>query len=197
MLPTSGLLEPAIANITGAPLSTVRRHAQRLREGGMLSVSGRGSSAALWEISDAINVVISICCSETHSEAVEIVEKVRAAKLDRSRSILDDCVARGLRIADAQTAGEALEGLVADVMASRLDAHVALDFVNKGDVVSIGLLRSSEQPRMATYIYGSREPVAPLLRIARVEDARESLLKPLAICLWRRPESWGRLAASQ
>jgi hypothetical protein len=100
----------------GMTMGAVQYYAQTLRNAGLLSKSGRGLAAAHFTVVDVSNWLLALCVSETAATAPTEVNLTREAAFDPMTSAVLKDVSRGLKVADAKTAGEAIEFLIWDMI---------------------------------------------------------------------------------
>ena len=72
----SAELADAFASVLGISATEVRHHLRNLRQAGLISVAGRGASAAQMTADDAINVVLAIVGSERVKDSVSTFNKL-------------------------------------------------------------------------------------------------------------------------
>jgi hypothetical protein len=123
--PTSGLMLPLIAKMMNEPLRTTQAHAQKLRDGGLLAISGRGNSAAIWGTPDGVNVPVSLAIATNSTEAVKTVLRVRELPPHGELIELPVGYTQGLTFFDAVNAGCALENMLNDIRSGRLSEWAA------------------------------------------------------------------------
>jgi hypothetical protein len=116
---TSGEIAEILSQELGMTLGAVQYYAQALRNAGLLSKGGRGPAAAHLTVVDVSNWLFALCVSETAATAPEEVNLTREAPLDPLTSAVLKDVSRGLKVADAVTAGEAIESLIWDMVDGR------------------------------------------------------------------------------
>jgi hypothetical protein len=116
---TSGEIAEILSQELGMTMGAVQYYAQTLRDAGLLSKGGRGLAAAHLTVVDVSNWLFALCVSGTAATAPEEVKLTREAALDTVTSVLMKDVSRGLNVADAKTAGEAIEFLIWDIIDGR------------------------------------------------------------------------------
>jgi hypothetical protein len=116
---TSGEIAEILSQELGMTMGAVQYYAQTMRDAGLLSKGGRGLAAAHLTVVDVSNWLFALCVSETAATAPEEVKLTREAALDTVASVLMKDVSRGLKVANAKTAGEAIESLIWDMIDGR------------------------------------------------------------------------------
>jgi hypothetical protein len=116
---TSGEIAEILAEELGMTMGAVQYYAQAMRNAGLLSKSGRGPAAAHLTVVDVSNWLLALCVSETAATAPAEVKLTREAPLDKVTSVMSKDVTRGLKVATAVTAGEAIESLIWDMIDGR------------------------------------------------------------------------------
>jgi hypothetical protein len=116
---TSGEIAEILSQELGMTMGAVQYYAQTMRNAGLLSKGGRGLAAAHLTVVDVSNWLLALCVSETAATASEEVRLTREATLDPITSVILKDVSRGLKVADAKTAGEAIEFLTWDMIDGR------------------------------------------------------------------------------
>jgi hypothetical protein len=116
---TSGEIAEILTEELGMTLGAVQYYAQTMRNAGLITKSGRGPAAAHLTVVDVSNWLLALCVSETAARAPEEVKLTREAPLDKVTSTLSKDVTRGLKVATAVTAGEAIESLIWDMIDGR------------------------------------------------------------------------------
>jgi hypothetical protein len=116
---TSGEIAEILSQELGMKMGAVQYYAQTMRNAGLLSKSGRGPAAAHLTVVDVSNWLLALCVSETAARAPAEVKLTREAPLDNVTSTLLKDVSRGLKVANAVTAGEAIESLIWDMIDGR------------------------------------------------------------------------------
>jgi hypothetical protein len=116
---TSGEIAEIFSQELGMTMGAVQYYAQTMRDAGLLSKGGRGLAAAHLTVIDVSNWLFALCVSETAATAPEEVKLTRGAAFDPITSIVLKDVSRGLKVADAKTAGEAIEFLISDMIDGR------------------------------------------------------------------------------
>jgi hypothetical protein len=116
---TSGEIAEILSEELGMTMGAVQYYAQVLRNAGLLSKGGRGPAAAHLTVVDVSNWLFALCVSETAAIAPEEVKLTREAPLDPITSVVSKEASRGLKVAHAVTAGEAIESLIWDMIDGR------------------------------------------------------------------------------
>jgi hypothetical protein len=116
---TSGEIAEILSQELGMTMGAVQYYAQALRNAGLLSKGGRGPAAAHLSVVDVSNWLLALCVSETASVAPAEVKLTREAAFDPIMSSAPKDVTRGLKVATAVTAGEAIESLIWDMIDGR------------------------------------------------------------------------------
>ena len=116
---TSGEIAEILSQELGMTMGAVQYYAQALRNAGLLSKGGRGPAAVHLTVVDVSNWLFALCASETAATAPEEINLARQAPLDPVTSVVSKVVSRGLKAADAVTAGEAIESLIWDMVDGR------------------------------------------------------------------------------
>ena len=116
---TSGEIAEILSEELGMTMGAVQYYAQAMRNAGLLSKSGRGLAAAHLTVVDVSNWLLALCVAETAATAPEEVNLTREATLDKVTSALVKDVSRGLKVAHAESAGEAIEFLIWDMVDGR------------------------------------------------------------------------------
>jgi hypothetical protein len=116
---TSGEIAEILSQELGMTMGAVQYYAQALRNAALLSKGGRGPAAAHLTVVDVSNWLLALCVSETAATAPEEVRLTREAPLDPITSVMSKEAGRGLKVADAVTAGEAIELLIWDMIDGR------------------------------------------------------------------------------
>jgi hypothetical protein len=116
---TSGEIAEILSQELGMTMGAVQYYAQTMRNAGLLSKGGRGLAAAHLTVMDVSNWLLALCVSETAATAPEEVNLTREAAFDPITSATSKDVTRGLKVADAVTAGEAIEFLIWDMIDGR------------------------------------------------------------------------------
>lgn len=91
-----GDLVKAIAKIEDIDPAQVGRVARYLREADLISMKGRGESAAVMRIADAVNLLIGVNASRIGTAAAETVQKYRRLEVRELRSKLDPRLPAGV-----------------------------------------------------------------------------------------------------
>jgi hypothetical protein len=115
----SGEIAEILSQELGMTMGAVQYYAQTMRNAGLLSKSGRGLAAAHLTVVDVSNWLLALCVSETAATAPAEVNLTREAPLDAITSVVMKDVSRGLKVANAKTAGEAIEVLIWDMIDGR------------------------------------------------------------------------------
>jgi hypothetical protein len=153
----------------GIPKSTAMNYIQRLREDEKFFRRGRpGGGGVDVEIHEVTNATIALCAAaattRSRPDALETVRRVRAAVRISNSDLEAMCPQhrlRGLAIANAQTAGEALDSLISDMRTGTYEkwtegraAAITIDFVNHGAQIRfyIRRYRPDEQRMESTTI---------------------------------------------
>jgi hypothetical protein len=116
---TSGEIAEILSQELGMTMGAVQYYAQTMRDAGLLSKGGRGLAAAHLTVVDVSNWLFALCAAETAATAPEEVKLTREAAFDSIMSVVLKDVSRGLKVADAKTAGEAIELLIWDMIDGR------------------------------------------------------------------------------
>ena len=116
---TSGEIAEILSEELGMTMGAVQYYAQAMRNAGLLSKSGRGLAGAHLTVVDVSNWLLALCVSETATAAPAEVNLTREAAFDPITSVVLKDVSRGLKVADAVTAGEAIESLIWDMIDGR------------------------------------------------------------------------------
>ena len=116
---TSGEIAEILSEELGMTMGAVQYYAQAMRNAGLLSKSGRGLAGAHLTVVDVSNWLFALCVAETAATAPEEVKLTRGAAFDPITSVVLKDVSRGLKVADAVTAGEAIESLIWDMIDGR------------------------------------------------------------------------------
>jgi hypothetical protein len=116
---TSGEIAEILSEELGMTMGAVQYYAQTMRNAGLLSKGGRGPAAAHLTVVDVSNWLLALCVSETAATAPAEVNLTREAAFDPMTSAVLKDVSRGLKVADAKTAGEAIEFLIWDMIDRR------------------------------------------------------------------------------
>jgi hypothetical protein len=116
---TSGEIAEILSEELGMTMGAVQYYAQAMRNAGLISKSGRGPAAAHLTVVDVSNWLFALCVSETATAAPAEVNLTRQAALDPIMSAMSKDVTRGLKVATAVTAGEAIESLIWDMIDGR------------------------------------------------------------------------------
>jgi hypothetical protein len=116
---TSGEIAEILSQELGMTMGAVQYYAQTMRNAGLLSKGGRGPAAAHLTVVDVSNWLLALCVSETAATAPAEVNLTREAAFDPITSAVLKNVSRGLKVADATTAGEAIELLIWDMIDGR------------------------------------------------------------------------------
>ena len=116
---TSGEIAEILSQELGMTMGAVQYYAQTLRNAGLLSKGGRGLAAAHLTVVDVSNWLLALCVSETAATAPTEVNLTREAAFDPMTSAVLKDVSRGLKVANAKTAGEAIESLIWDMIDGR------------------------------------------------------------------------------
>jgi hypothetical protein len=116
---TSGEIAEILSQDLGITMGAVQYYAQTMRNAGLLSKGGRGLAAAHLTVVDVSNWLLALCVSETAATAPTEVNLTREAAFDAATSIVSKDVTRGLKVANAKTAGEAIELLIWDMIDGR------------------------------------------------------------------------------
>jgi hypothetical protein len=118
---TSGEIAEILSQELGMTMGAVQYYAQTMRDAGLLSKGGRGLAAAHLTVVDVSNWLLALCVSETAASAPTEVNLTREAAFDPTTSAVLNDVSRGLKVADAATAGEAIEFLIRDMIDGRFN----------------------------------------------------------------------------
>jgi hypothetical protein len=116
---TSGEIAEILSQELGMTMGAVQYYAQTLRNAGLLSKGGRGLAAAHLTVVDVSNWLLALCVSETAATAPTEVNLTREAAFDPMTSAVLKDVSRGLKVANAKAAGEAIESLIWDMIDGR------------------------------------------------------------------------------
>ena len=116
---TSGEIAEILSQEMGMKMGAVQYYAQTMRNAGLLSKGGRGPAAAHLTVVDVSNWLLALCVSETAATAPAEVNLTREAAFDPMTSAVLKDVTRGLKLATAVTAGEAIESLIWDMIDGR------------------------------------------------------------------------------
>jgi hypothetical protein len=116
---TSGEIAEILSQELGMTMGAVQFYAQTMRNAGLLSKGGRGLAAVHLSVRDVSNWLLALCVSETAATAPTEVKLAREATFDEVTSAVLKDVSRGLKVADAKTAGEAIEFLIWDMIDGR------------------------------------------------------------------------------
>jgi hypothetical protein len=116
---TSGEIAEILSEELGMTMGAVQYYAQTMRNAGLLSKGGRGPAAAHLTVVDVSNWLLALCVSETAATAPAEVNLTREAAFNPIISAVLKDVSRGLKVADAKTAGEAIELLIWDMIEGR------------------------------------------------------------------------------
>jgi hypothetical protein len=116
---TSGEIAEILSQELGMTMGAVQYYAQTMRDAGLLTKGGRGLAAAHLTVVDVSNWLLALCVSETAATAPTEVNLTREAAFDPMTSAVLKDVFRGLKVANAKTAGEAIEFLIWDMIDGR------------------------------------------------------------------------------
>jgi hypothetical protein len=116
---TSGEIAEILSQELGMTMGAVQYYAQAMRNAGLLSKGGRGLAAVHLSVVDVSNWLLALCVSETATAAPAEVNLTREAAFDPIMSATSKDVTRGLKVATAVTAGEAIESLIWDMIDGR------------------------------------------------------------------------------
>jgi hypothetical protein len=153
---TSGEIAEILSRELGMTMGAVQYYAQTMRDAGLLSKGGRGLAAAQLTVVDVSNWLFALCVSETAAMAPEEVKLTREAALDTVSSVLMKDVSRGLKVADAKTAGEAIEFLIWDMIAGRFrdwQGQKRVEVPTSSESWHLGILRPTA---MAEFVVGGQ-----------------------------------------
>jgi hypothetical protein len=141
---TSGEIAEILSQELGMTMGAVQYYAQTMRNAGLLSKSGRGLAAAHLSVIDVSNWLLALCVSETAATAPTEVKLTREAAFDEVTSSVSKDVSRGLNVANAKTAGEAIELLLWDMIDGRFSqwqTHAGVSPPHPSESWHLGLFR--------------------------------------------------------
>lgn len=141
---TSGEIAEILSQELGMTMGAVQFYAQAMRNAQMITKGGRGLAAAHLSVVDCSNWILALCSSETATAAPAEVGLTRDAILDSKTSVMSKDVTRGLKVAKATTAGEAVDLLIWDMIDGRFQRWQQQEFASPADTSDswhIGLLK--------------------------------------------------------